>query len=235
MSRHESTRGDDHKNQLQLLLEAAGVEARLIAPLSRYGTLILETNRRFNLTGAKDPDELVPHLVDSLTVVPFVREPLVDVGSGAGLPAIPVALATGVSVTLVEATRKKAHFLEHVFEAFDVRGEVIAQRAEIAGREERLRERFASGTARGVAAASTVAELLLPFLAVGGVAILQRGAMEASERSALDDAAVMLGGRVEAEQRMGSDRRIVLVRKIGPTPLRFPRRTGIPEKRPLCG
>jgi 16S rRNA (guanine527-N7)-methyltransferase len=229
------TQSDENHQRLHKLLEASGVEARLVDALSRYGALVLETNRRYNLTGAKDADALATHLLDSLTVVPYIREPLIDVGSGAGLPAIPVALATGIPVTLVEATRKKAQFLEHVLQTFSLRGEVISHRAEIGGRDERWRERFASGTARGVAAAPTVAELLLPFLAIGGVAILQRGSMEAPERSGLEDAAMLLGGRVEAEQRIGNDRRIVLVRKIGPTPPRFPRRTGIPEKRPLCG
>lgn len=226
---------DENQQRFRKLLEASGVEARLVDALSRYGALVLETNKHYNLTGAKDADALATHLLDSLTVVPFVREPLIDVGSGAGLPAIPVALATGIPVTLVDATRKKAKFLEHVLQTFNLRGEVIAQRAEVAGRYERWRDRFASGTARAVAAAPTVAELLLPFLAVGGVAILQRGAIEAPERNGLEDAAMLLGGCVEAEHRIGDDRRIVLVRKIGPTPPRFPRRTGIPEKRPLCG
>jgi 16S rRNA (guanine527-N7)-methyltransferase len=216
------------------LLEAAGVEPRLIAPLAAYGELVLETNRQFNLTGAKTPEELAAHLVDSLTVVPFVREPYVDIGSGAGLPAIPVAIATGFAGTLVETTLKKARFLERVLERFGLPGEVIAQRAEVAAHDERLRERFASGTARAVAAAPVVEELLLPFLAIGGVAVLQRGSIEPRERTALEDAALMLGANVEAEHPLDGERRILLLRKTAPTPLRFPRRTGIPEKRPLC-
>jgi len=216
------------------LLEAAGVEAALRAPLARYGELVLESNRRFNLTGAKTAQELAPHIVDSLSVVPLVREPLVDVGSGAGLPAIVVAIATGVRVTLIESTAKKARFLEAMLDAFDLSGEVVAQRAEIAAHDERLREQFASATARAVSTAPTVAELLLPFLAIGGLAILQRGTTEARERTALEDASLVLGGRFEEEQRLDGERRLLLVRKIAATPVRFPRRTGVPEKRPLC-
>jgi 16S rRNA (guanine527-N7)-methyltransferase len=97
-----------------------------------------------------------------------------------------------------------------------------------------LRERFASATARAVAVAPTVAELVLPFLATGGVAVLQRGTIDARERTALEDASLMLGGAVETEHQLDGERRIVLVRKTEATALRFPRRTGIPEKRPLC-
>lgn len=216
------------------LLEAAGVEARLVAPLARYTTFVIEANRQFNLTGAKSAAEFVDHVVDSLTVVPYASDSHVDVGSGSGLPAIPLAIATGASITLVEATQKKARFLQGILDAFALRGDVFAERAEVAGHDARLRDRFKSGTARAVSRASTVAELLLPFLATNGVAILQRGVLEVSERAALEDAALVLGGKLESEISLGGERRILLVRKTGETPLRFPRRTGIPEKRPLC-
>ena len=207
---------------------------RSIEPLARYCALVLETNERFNLTGAKNSDELAGHVIDSLTLLPFIRAPLIDVGSGAGLPAIPLAIVTGINVTLVEATRKKAHFLARVVETFELRAEVVPLRAEAAARDERLRERFASGTARALALAPVVLELLLPFLRVGGLAVVQRGKMDERERSALEDAATMLGGAVEGEHLLANERRIVLVRKAQPTPGRFPRRTGVPEKRPLC-
>jgi 16S rRNA (guanine527-N7)-methyltransferase len=220
--------------ELEPLLEAAGVEARLVAPLARYGALVLDANRTFNLTGAKTAHALVPHIVDSLSVVPFVADTLVDVGSGAGLPAIPVAIATGVRVTLIEATGKKARFLQRMLETFGLAGEVVAERAEAAARDARLRDAFASGTARAVATAPAIAELLLPFIKPGGVAILQRGRMDARERAALADAALVLAAEVGEEHALAGERRIVLVRKSGPTPLRFPRRTGVPERRPLC-
>jgi 16S rRNA (guanine527-N7)-methyltransferase len=221
-------------SSLEDRLEAAGVRAPLAAPLARYGALVLEANRRFNLTGATTPDELLAHLLDSLTVAPYVIAPYVDVGSGAGFPAIPVAIARAIPVTLVEATGKKARFLESALAELELRGEVIAERAEIAAHQERLRERFASGTARAVATAPTVAELLLPFIAIDGVAILQRGRDHRREEIALEDASLMLGGRRETEELLGDGRRIILVRKAAATPPRFPRRIGIPEKRPLC-
>ncbi|MEO6835743.1 MAG: 16S rRNA (guanine(527)-N(7))-methyltransferase RsmG [Candidatus Tumulicola sp.] len=221
--------------ELEPLLTAAGVEARWVGRLARYGALVLETNRTFNLTGAKSAEDLVAHLLDSLRIVPFIAgDSLVDVGSGAGFPAIPVAIATGVPITLIEATQKKARFLERMLETFQLAGEVVAERAEVAGRRERLRDAFACGTVRAVSTAPTVAELVLPFLKPGGVAILQRGTMEARERAALADAAMMLGAEISAEPALEGERRIVLLRKRSLTPMRFPRRTGVPEKRPLC-
>ena len=222
------------EDELLALLESAGIPPELREPLSRYGALVLEANRRVNLTGAKTAEALAEHLLDSLTVVPYVREPYVDVGSGAGFPAIPVAIATGIPVTLVETTAKKAAFLDVVLERLDLRGGVLARRAEAVAHEEAFRERFASGTARALAGATTVAELLLPLIAPGGVAALQRGRLDEPERAALDDAALMLGGRLESEVAVAGERRILLIRKERATPLRFPRRPGIPEKRPLC-
>lgn len=222
------------RETLAQLLQATGVDAALIERLAQYGALLLETNRRFNLTGAETPEALMPHLLDSLSIVPYVQGPLVDVGSGGGLPAIPVAIAAGVPVTLIESTTKKAAFLETALGTLGLTGRVIPQRAELAGRDPALREQFACGTARAVSSAPTVLELTAPFLQIGGVAVLQRGRMEQAERNALIDAAPMLGAQVEREIEIDAERRIVLVRKTGPTPSRFPRRTGIPEKRPLC-
>jgi 16S rRNA (guanine527-N7)-methyltransferase len=221
-------------DDLESLLEAADIEPRLRRRLARYGALVLAANRRFNLTGSKSERELVEHLLDSLSVTAYLREPYVDVGSGAGLPAIPVALATGMPVTMIEATAKKAHFLESLLEPLGLRGRVLVERAEISGHREDLREQFASGTARAIGSAPTVAELLLPLIAPGGIAVLQRGTRDEGDRAALDDASLMLGGFVESESRIDRDRVILLVRKRGPTPARFPRRPGIPAKRPLC-
>jgi 16S rRNA (guanine527-N7)-methyltransferase len=221
-------------SRLEALLAAAGIAAPLRGRLARYGELVLETNRRFNLTGAKTTEQLLGHLLDSLTVLPYISEPYVDIGAGAGFPAIPVALATGLEVTLIEATAKKAGFLASLLERLDLRGRVVAQRAELAAHDPELRERFGSGTARGVATAPAAAELVIPFIRPGGFAVMQRGGLDAGERIALEDASLVLGAKVEAEFPLPEERRIVLVRKLAATPARFPRRVGVPGKRPLC-
>ena len=221
--------------ELDALLEAAGLDRSLAAALARYGELVLEANRRFNLSGARSAAAISAHLLDSLSVLPYLRAPYVDVGSGAGLPAIPVAIATGMPVTLIEATAKKARFLESALDRLGLAGQVVIDRAETAAHRPELRERFASGTVRAVGSAPTVAELLLPLIEPGGVAVLQRGPLDDRERIALEDAALMLGGRLEAVASLTDGRSIATVRKELPTPMRFPRRAGVPAKRPLCG
>jgi len=220
--------------ELGPLLRAAGVEGALAVRLAAYGGVLLEANRRVNLTGAKTPAALMPHLLDALTLAGDVRESLVDIGSGGGLPGIPLALATGMPVTLVEAIAKKAAFLERAVGQLGIKGRVVAERAEIAARDPALRERFASATARAVAGPSTVAELAVPFLRLGGRALLQRSALDPLERQALEDAAPMLGAALVEERALEGDRRIFVLEKVAPTERRFPRRNGIPEKRPLC-
>ncbi|HEY9085557.1 MAG TPA: 16S rRNA (guanine(527)-N(7))-methyltransferase RsmG [Candidatus Tyrphobacter sp.] len=215
-------------------LREAGIATALAQRLADYGAAVLEANRHTNLTGAKNAQALLPHLLDSLTLAPFVRDRLIDVGSGAGLPAIPLALATGLEITLVEATLKKARFLGEALQRFGLRGEVIPARAEVAAREGRLRDRFASGTVRAVAGGNASAELLLPFIAPGGLALLQRAKITDVQRDALADTALVLAAELEHVLSVDGDRCIVMLRKTGPTPKRFPRRTGIPAKRPLC-
>jgi 16S rRNA (guanine527-N7)-methyltransferase len=221
-------------SELEALLEPAGLDSAIRDRLARYGALVLDVGRRFNLSGAKSEAEIAAHLLDSLSVVPYISEPYVDVGSGAGFPAIPAAIATGAAVTMIEATAKKARFLGSALELLGIPGRVIGERAETTAREPLLRDQFAAGTARALGSAPTVAELVLPFIAVRGVALLQRGKTNAAERRALEDAALMLGGAVEAEITLYSERRLIVLRKLEPTPMRFPRRTGIPAKRPLC-
>ena len=221
-------------SELRALLEAGGAPAEHLDRLTHYGIAVLEANRQFNLTGAKTAAEFAPHILDSLTVAPYVYDSLIDIGSGGGLPAIPVAIVTGVPVTMIESTVKKVRFLARMIDELKLPGDAIAARAEIAGHDPSFRGRFVTGTARAVSTAPTVAELLLPFIGVGGIAVLQRGIMDERERHALSDAALMLGGQVEDERQLDGERRIVLVRKTAPTGIRFPRRTGIPEKRPLC-
>ncbi len=220
---------------IEILLREAKIEAGIASRLAAYGEMLLLANRQTNLTGAKSPEALVPHLLDSLTLAPFIAGPLVDVGSGAGLPAIPLALALGIEITMIEATAKKAAFLELALHRLELRGEVVAERAETAARSDRLRDAYQSGTCRAVASGATTAELLLPFVRPSGLAILQRGKISEAERAAVADAALVLGGELEGIVNLpNGERSIVLLRKTIPTPPRFPRRTGVAQRRPLC-
>jgi len=205
-----------------------------LARLERYGAMLLESTSRINLTGARTEDAVAEQIADAFDLVPLIGGRLIDVGSGGGLPGIPLAILTGQPVVLIDATAKKVAFLARALEALEIRGEAILGRAESLGHRADLREHFRHATARAVASAPTVAELTLPFLEIGGTALLQRGTLDDVERNALADAVMMLGGTIEDELAVAGARRIVVVRKSAPTPPRFPRRVGIPAKRPLC-
>jgi 16S rRNA (guanine527-N7)-methyltransferase len=215
-------------------LRAGGVDGPLAERLAVYAALVLAANRRANLTGARDGAAFAEHLLDALTLTADVAAPLVDVGSGNGVPGIPLALATGVPVTLVEPIAKRATFLRAALAGLGLEGSVVAARAEDAAREPALREQFQTATARAVASGPAVAELTVPFLAVGGRALLQRGELTPRERDAVADAALVLGAELVEERPVGGERRILVLAKRSPTSPRFPRRNGVPTKRPLC-
>jgi 16S rRNA (guanine527-N7)-methyltransferase len=215
-------------------LEAAGVAPALAERLAVYAALVLAANRRINLTGARDGAAFAEHLLDALTLTGDVSGPLVDVGSGNGLPGIPLALAAGVPVTLIEPIGKRADFLRETVATLGLDATVVAERAEDAARDPALRAGFRSATARAVASAPAVAELTVPFLAIGGRALLQRGSLEPRERDAVADAALVLGAELVEERPVGGERRILVLEKRTPTGPRFPRKNGVPAKRPLC-
>lgn len=215
-------------------LRAAGVQPALAERLAVYAAMVLTANRRVNLTGAKTGTAFAAHIIDALTLAGDVIGPLVDVGSGNGVPGIPLALATTAQVTLLEPIKKRASFLADSLAELGLEGEAIAGRAEDVARDPAYRERFRTATARAVSSAPTVAELAVPFLAVGGRALLQRGSLETAERNAVTDAALVLGAEVVEERSMDGQRRILILEKRSPTSSRFPRKNGIPAKRPLC-
>jgi len=221
------------RDELYGLLADAEIDATLRSSLSAFGSSLLEANRRFNLTGAKEPAALLPHLLDALTLLPELDGRTIDVGSGGGFPGIPLMLA-GARIDFLESNAKKCGFLREQIAAFGLGGEVFCGRAEVLGRDLRLRERYDRAVARAVASATTVAEYLIPFLRVGGIALMPRGRAEEGEAAAVADAAMVLGAEPLEDILLEGDRRIVRLLKRRPTPERFPRRTGIPASKPLC-
>ncbi len=215
-------------------LRAAGVDPGLAERLAVYAALVLAANRRVNLTGARDGTAFAAHVLDALTLRDDVASPLIDVGSGNGLPGIPLALASGANVTLLEPIGKRARFLQSALEALSLTGRAVALRAEDAARDPAYRERYATATARAVGGAPTVAELTVPFLAAGGRALLQRGSLDERERNAVADAALVLGAALVEERSLDRERRVLILEKRTPTNPRFPRKNGVPAKRPLC-
>ena len=217
-----------------------------VAQFELYRRELLAWNERVNLTAITDPEEvLVKHFLDSLTVELALGPEMagaktIDVGSGAGFPGIPLKIAhPELSLTLLEATSKKAAFLKHVLESLmllDV--EVVTMRAEEAARLPEHREAYALVLARAVAPMAVLAEITLPLCKIGGIVVAPKKGPIADEIAQAEGPVSALGGRfwdildVEAPG-LDDGRHLVVLEKIMPTPQRYPRRPGMPQKQPL--
>jgi 16S rRNA (guanine527-N7)-methyltransferase len=207
--------------------------------LAGYLDRLLTTNRSFNLTAVTEPEAVWhKHILDSLSLVPALRahralKRLVDVGSGGGLPAIPLAIALpDISFTLLEATGKKARFLTEVSQELGLTNvRVIEDRAENLGRGPD-RARFDAVTARAVSRLPVLLELTLPLLRVHGVFLALKGEQAELEVAESSRALRLLGGVVRDLVRTPTGT-IVTIEKSGPTPEKYPRRPGEPKKAPL--
>ena len=207
--------------------------------LERYVALITRWNRRLRLTGPKDAEDVARTLVagafEILRFVPAAGS-LIDLGSGAGIPGLLLAvMRPSLRVALVEAMRKKAAFLEVAVGELDLANAIVLRaRAEDLSREPEHRERYDVVTAQALAPLRVLAEYALPLLRTGGVGVFPKGERVADETAAADDALRILGGRAEIQVPSSSTAsHVVVVRKIRPTPLEFPRRPGLPSRRPL--
>ena len=232
---------------LQSLPELARrLEASMLDRLERYVALLLAANEHFNLTRVTEPlDVARTHLLDALAAVPYLEEMAppraVDLGSGGGVPAIPIAIARpDLLWLLVESVGKKARALSDFVDELRLTGvQVLAERAETVGRDPRYRETAGLVTARAVAALPVLAELALPLLAPGGQVLAWKGpitTLDAELRQGARAAAVLGGGSPEVlpagiPQLVGHT--FVRVAKRRSTPARYPRRPGEPARRPL--
>lgn len=212
-----------------------------------YARELVIWNERFNLTAITDLEEIeVKHFLDSLTPLlamgPSPQGRVTDVGTGAGFPGLPIKiLYPRLAVTLVESNNKKVEFCRHVAEGLGLRGvEVVHARAEELGQHAEHREGSRWVLARAVAKLDILAEYMLPLLEIGGVGIAQKGDTGPLEAQSAEAAIEMLGGRLEGLlpielPGVAEVRYLVQLEKVARTPEKYPRRPGMPEKRPLAG
>jgi 16S rRNA (guanine527-N7)-methyltransferase len=200
-----------------------------------------------NVIGTKDRDQIVTeHLLDSLSCLKFeylIRgSSLIDVGTGGGLPGVPLAIARSqLNVTLLEATKKKINFLKHVREELDLQNlRLLGTRAEEMGKELEYREVFEIATARALAALPVVAEYCAPFVKVGGAILAMKGRLAEEELTqgvaAGPELGLELRGVLEVKflpELTQKERRLVVFEKVAETPEKFPRRVGLARKHPL--
>jgi 16S rRNA (guanine527-N7)-methyltransferase len=220
-------------------------DARL-AKLARYLELLLEVNEQFNLTAIRERDAAWRrHIIDSLTVLSGLEgmhggTTLIDVGSGGGLPGVPIAIARpDVKVTLLEATGKKANFLQRCIDELPLpNARVVNDRAENAGQDKAHRQAYDAVVCRAIGPMREILEYTLPLLCVGGLLLAMKGPKAEQELSEAADALDVLGAgdlKVFEAYPEGSEQNTVIVSiiKERPTPREYPRKPGVPRQTPL--
>jgi 16S rRNA (guanine527-N7)-methyltransferase len=216
-----------------------------LSALKRYEEELIEWNQQLNLTAIDQPEKIrIKHFLDSLTCLKAMRDTpmdrVVDVGAGAGFPGLPLKIVCPpMRLTLVESVGKKASFCQHVVDTLGLENvTVLAERAEVVGTLPEHRERYDWALARAVAALPVLAEYLLPLVQIGGRVLAMKGESGPAEAHASERAFQLLGGHLRqllpvTLPGVEEQRYLVVIDKVAATPDRFPRRVGIPSKRPL--
>lgn len=220
------------------------LEALACERFARYYELLVEGNTRMNLTAVLEPEEAVDrHFLDCLAPVAQGLLPegakVVDVGTGAGFPGLPLLIARpDLKLTLVDALNKRLGFIQGVLDELGLQAEIVHMRAEDFSRKPEYREQYDIAAARAVAAVSPLMEYLLPCVRRGGFALCWKGPDISQEAEAARKAIFLLGGK--ARQPIGYEipgrdwqHNLFIVDKVSNTPKTYPRKAGTPSKSPL--
>ena len=236
------------------LVEGAGklgieLNTRQVKQFELYYQELIEWNKKINLTAITDRSSVqIKHFLDSLTITLALPEGglarpdfnIVDIGTGAGFPGVPLKiLFPQPRLVLIEPTTKKTAFLHHVIRKLELENvEVVNSRAEEAAHLPLYREQFALALSRAVALLPTLVELTLPFCRIGGRFIAQKKGERDQEINRAKKAIAILGGKLDQIKKIelgefNDARYLVIIDKIYPTPGKYPRRPGVPERRPI--
>jgi len=216
-----------------------------LSALSAYEGELLAWNERVNLTAIREPGKIrVKHFLDSLTCLLAMRdksmERVIDIGTGAGFPGLPLKIVCpSMQLTLVESVGKKADFCRHMAQVLGLQGvEVVQERAEILGQDPNYRERYDWSLTRAVAIMPVLAEYQLPLVRIGGSMLAMKGENAPAEAQSAENALRLMGGHLRrlipvTLPGVAEERYLIVVDKIHTTPHKYPRRPGVAAKRPL--
>lgn len=228
------------ENLKQLNIELSDVQ---IEQFFKYMNILIEWNKVMNLTGITEPKEvIIKHFIDSLTVLNKIdkQSKIIDVGTGAGFPGIPIKIAfPKTEVVLLDSLNKRINFLNEVIEKLQLKNiKTIHGRAEDYGKDKMYREKYDIAIARAVAPLNILLEYLMPFVKVNGKCICMKGSNSEEEIKNSNNAVKILGGKILSKEEFfipNTDikRSIIEVRKIKNTSNTYPRKAGTPTKNPL--
>ncbi|MEC9488736.1 MAG: 16S rRNA (guanine(527)-N(7))-methyltransferase RsmG [Halanaerobium sp.] len=237
--------GEKWLEMLQTGLEELGLvyQEQQIEQLQQFMATLLDYNRRTNLTAIADPEEVVvKHFLDSLAAARHIPpdSSVIDVGTGGGFPGIPLKIVMpSLQAVLIDSVRKKVDFLRLALGRLGLE-DIVAYhaRAEDLGQDSRFRGQFYISLSRAVSALRILLEYQLPFLREGGLALIYKARGIEDEVSEAANAMGVLGGRLREVVELHvpylqAQRQLLIIEKIGPTPGKYPRRAGMPGKRPL--
>ena len=233
---------EDFKKDFCLYFEEE-IDDNKIQKFYDYMNLLVEWNKKINLTAiTEEKDIILKHFVDSLTVLKYIKEnkSIVDVGTGAGFPGIPLAIMNdSLKITLVDSLNKRINFLNEVCNKINLKNtKAIHARAEEFGQDNNYRESYDVAISRAVANLTVLAEYLLPLVKVGGKIICMKGPDIEEELKQARSAIDILGGKIEkcddfCLPKSDISRNIIIINKIKETPKKYPRKAGTPAKTPL--
>ncbi len=233
---------EDFKKDFCLYFEEE-IDDNKIQKFYDYMNLLVEWNKKINLTAiTEEKDIILKHFVDSLTVLKYIKEnkSIVDVGTGAGFPGIPLAIMNdSLKITLVDSLNKRINFLNEVCNKINLKNiKAIHARAEEFGQDNNYRESYDVAISRAVANLTVLAEYLLPLVKVGGKIICMKGPDIEEELKQAKSAIDILGGKFEkcdnfCLPKSDISRNIIIINKIKETPKKYPRKAGTPAKTPL--
>ena len=209
----------------------------------KYMNLLLEWNEKINLTAITNKEDIIlKHFIDSLTISKYIdkNSKLIDVGTGAGFPGIPIKIyRDDLEITLLDSLNKRINFLNEVIKELKLENIVaIHGRAEEIGRNKKYREYFDVATSRAVANLSTLSEYLVPFVKEDGIIISMKGDNIEEEQEEAKRAIKVLGAKIKKIDKFElpkSDikRSLVILKKVEKTPIKYPRKPGTPAKEPI--
>lgn len=223
-------------SQIDIILEEKQIEN-----FYKYMNLLIEWNEKMNLTAITEPSEVIlKHFVDSLTISNLIKkgDKVIDVGTGAGFPGIPLSIVNNENITLLDSLNKRIIFLEEVINKLQLTNiKAIHSRVEEFAKNKKEREMYDIATSRAVAPLNVLLEYLLPLVKVGGKCICMKGS-NTEEIEEAKNALKVLGGEIEKIEKItlpNSDiiRNIIIVKKVKETPLKYPRKPGTPSKEPI--